>query len=114
MRAAGAVGAVDLAALVVLQLAPAAGLPLGGMAWGGAHRGLPARLRVGRAVLLARAGQVAPGAEHAGVRVGTWPFAAWFVLDTVTNLASRSAAERRVMTPAAVLLAACFAYVSTT
>ncbi len=41
---------VVLAALAVFQLALVFGAPLGRFAWGGAHRVLPARLRVGSAV----------------------------------------------------------------
>ena len=41
---------VILALLAVFQLALVLGAPLGRFAWGGTHRVLPARLRIGSAV----------------------------------------------------------------
>lgn len=113
-----------LAAIIILQLLVAAGLPLGKAVWGGAHSGvLPARLRLSSLaaaailalaawMILARSGILAPGPEPIGVRIATWVFAGFFVLNTLGNVMSKSPVERKVMTPATVVLALCFALVS--
>ena len=111
--------AMLLVLLIGFQVALAAGLPLGHAAWGGQYRVLPTRLRLGSLaaaailglaawVILARAGLVAPGAESGAIRLATWLIGGYFVLNTAGNLASKSAVERRVMTPLVLLLAACF------
>lgn len=116
-------GGVVLALLIGLQLTLAAGLPFGALAWGGGHRVLPSKLRMGSAlaalilaaaawVLLARAGSVPPGATSAPVRILAWVFAGYFALNAFANLRSRSVAERAVMTFVASLLAVCFAVVA--
>lgn len=120
--AAAIVGLAVLVTIIVLQLALALGFPLGAYAWGGAHRVLPPRLRLGSVaaalllgvaiwVLFARIGAARPRPGATGVRVGTWAFAAYFALNVLGNLRSRSRAERLVMTPLAALLAASFAVV---
>jgi hypothetical protein len=113
------VAAIILGLLMILQVLLAAGSPLGQFAWRGQYRVLPPALRraslaaagvLGLAawVVLARAGLVAPGAAPAIVPVATWVFVGFFGLNTVGNVASRSAAERVVMTPVTVLLTGCF------
>lgn len=114
MTTAAAVAAcVLLGALAVFQALLACRFPLGRFAWGGQHEVLPTRLRVGSAsavvvyvvigwVVLARAGLV--GGGHGVARVVTWVIAGYFLLGAVGNLASRSRAERVVMTPVAVVL----------
>lgn len=100
-----------------LQIALAAGAPWGRLAWGGAHRTLPRRLRMASAaslvlyavfalVLLSRAGFL-PGGESAPVRISTWALTIYFVVGIGMNAISRSRAERAVMTPVCVVLAAC-------
>jgi hypothetical protein len=59
-------------------------------------------------ILLARAGMVAPGAEPVAVRIVAWIFAAYFGLNVLMNLLSRSPIERAIMTPAAALLFASY------
>ena len=104
-----------LAALAVLQVLVASGLPLGRFVWGGAHRVLPRRLRIGSAVsvpvyagfavlLLSRAGAL-PGADNVIVVVLTWVLFAYFAFGVVLNGISRSRAERFTMTPACAVLA---------
>ncbi|XPP25417.1 MAG: hypothetical protein ACNYNX_07080 [Leucobacter sp.] len=104
-----------LAALAVLQSLVAAGLPYGRLVWGGAHRVLPRRLRIGSAIsvlvyagfaalLLSRAG-VLPGGDSGVVVVLSWLLFAYFALGTVVNALSRSRAERLVMTPSCAVLA---------
>ena len=120
---AAIVATVVLGALICFQVLLAVGLPLGRAAWGGAHRVLPTALRwssvaavviLGFAVwmVLARAGLVAPGAEIRVVRIMTWIFAGYFVLNTVMNVMSRSSLERLTMTPVALILVACFILVA--
>lgn len=104
-----------LAALAVLQSLVAAGLSYGHLVWGGAHRVLPRRLRIGSAIsvlvyagfaalLLSRAG-VLPGGDSGVVVVLSWLLFAYFALGTVVNALSRSRAERLVMTPSCAVLA---------
>lgn len=113
---AAAVAVVLLSALAVLQVCVAAGAPWGRFVWGGAHRVLPTRLRIGSAasvllyaafawLLLARAGALA-GSEQSFVVVATWVLCAYFTLGIVMNLLSRSLPERLTMTPVCVVLAA--------
>ena len=105
-----------LGALAVLQICVATGAPWGRVVWGGQHRVLPARLRVGSAVsvllyagfaavLLSRAGLL-PGGDTVAVRILTWVVFAYFVVGIGMNAISRSRAERLTMTPVCVVLAA--------
>lgn len=104
-----------LAGIAVVQLLAVLGMPVGRMLWGGAHRVLPRRLRIGSAVsivvyaafawvLLSRAGAVA-GRDSGFVVVATWVLLAYFAIGVVMNVISRSPLERAVMTPACALLA---------
>ncbi|UPL12247.1 MULTISPECIES: hypothetical protein [Microbacterium] len=106
---------VLLAALTLFQVALIFGAPLGRFAWGGAHRVLPVRLRVGSivsvvlyagfaALLLSRAGVIA-GGELPVVVVLCWVLFAYFVIGILLNAISRSPAERWTMTPVCVMLA---------
>ena len=107
---------VLLGALTVFQLALIAGAPLGHLAWGGQHRVLPARLRIGSVVsvvlyalfalvILDRAGIVSVIPWDGVVQVAAWVLFAYFALGIVVNLASRSVPERAIMVPASALLA---------
>jgi hypothetical protein len=116
---AAAVATGVLAALAVLQALVATGRPYGRFVWGGQHDTLPRRLRIGSAVsialyaamaavLVARTG--ADGSSSSGssfVRGATWVLAVYFLLGVALNAASRSRAERMVMTPTTVVLAVC-------
>ena len=112
---AAVVAVVVLAALAVLQVCVAAGAPWGRLVWGGRHRVLPLRLRVGSAVsvvlytamlwmLLARAG-ILPGGTNALVVIGSWVLFGYFTIGILMNALSRSRSERSVMTPVCTLLA---------
>ncbi|KQZ10839.1 hypothetical protein ESP57_07100 [Agromyces fucosus] len=114
MLAAVALCAI-LAALAVFQLALALGAPLGRFAWGGQHRVLPTRLRIGSAVsiviyaviavlALDRAGAVDVVSDVVST-VGMWVVFAYFVLGIPMNAISRSTAERYTMTPIVAVLA---------
>lgn len=113
---AAAVAVTLLAALALLQSCVAAGMPWGRLVWGGAHRVLPTRLRIGSGLsillyaafawlLLARAGAL-PGGQGSFVVVATWVLFAYFVTGVVLNGVSRSTPERVTMTPVCLALAA--------
>lgn len=106
-----------LAILGVFQIALACGAPLGRCAWGGQHRVLPLRLRIGSlvsvvvyaliaAVVAARAGMVDTDVSERVLQVTTWVVAAYFLLGIGVNAASRSKPERVVMTPLCAVLCA--------
>ena len=105
---------VILAALAVFQLALVFGAPLGRFAWGGQHRILPPRLRIGSAVsillyalicLIAwdRVGAIdvfpAPFSE-----IAMWVIFAYFTLGILLNAISRSKPERYTMVPVTIVL----------
>ncbi len=100
-----------LTALGLFQAVLIAGAPIGRFAWGGAHRVLPTRLRIGSVisillyalfalVVLDRAGIVALGLPQWAV----WALAGYFLLGVGMNLISRSPPERYTMTPVALVL----------
>jgi hypothetical protein len=112
-----------LGGLAVFQALLVLGAPLGRFAWGGQHRVLPVRLRVGSVIslvvygvlagiVLARAGLLETGFSEGLLRVAAWIAAAYFFLGIWLNLASRSKPERTVMSPAAAVLCALFAVVA--
>ena len=106
---------VILALLAVFQLALVLGAPLGHFAWGGAHRVLPPRLRVGSAVaIVVYAIIVALALDRVGLvdvvpdavsTVGMWIVFAYFLLGIPLNAISRSRPERYTMTPVVTVLA---------
>lgn len=116
MPAAAAIAlTVILAALAVFQLALALGAPLGRFAWGGQHRVLPTKLRIGSLVsiliyvviaLLAldRAGLIDVVPDTVST-VGMWVAFGYFVLGIPLNAVSRSRPERSTMTPVVAVLA---------
>ncbi len=117
------VAAGILTLLIIFQLLLALGLPLGHLAWGGEHRVLPKKLRVSSAVaipvlvcagwiVLARADLLPPGAGTGIVKLMTWVFGAYFALNPLGNLASKSVLEKKVMTPASLLLVVSFVLVA--
>lgn len=106
---------VVLALLAAFQLALVFGAPLGRFAWGGQHRVLPKRLRIGSAVSIIiyalivviswdRVGAVdvfpPPFAE-----IAMWVIFAYFVLGILMNAISRSKPERYTMVPVTLVLA---------
>lgn len=106
---------VILVLLAGFQLMLILGAPLGEFAWGGQHRVLPAGLRVGSAVSILIYGlidvvvwdrvgavNVFPASLSAGA---IWVVFGYFVLAVVMNAISRSAGERQVMVPVALMLA---------
>lgn len=108
-----------LAGLAVFQVALIAGAPLGRMAWGGQHRVLPAKLRIGSAVsillyalfayaALAKAGFVPVLVSESFTAITVWVLTAYFVLGILMNGISRSKPERLLMTPTTMALAALY------
>jgi hypothetical protein len=106
---------VILAALAVFQLVLIFGAPLGRFAWGGQHRVLPARLRIGSAVSILvyalidviawdRVGAIEVFPEPFSA-VAMWVIFAYFVLGILMNAISRSKPERYVMVPVSIVLA---------
>ena len=115
MPAAAVALCVILGALALFQLALILGAPLGRFAWGGQHRVLPTRLRIGSAVAIAiyaligvlaldRASviDVVPDAVST---VGMWVAFGYFVLGIPMNAISRSRPERCTMTAVVAVLA---------
>lgn len=107
---------VVLGLLAVFQLALIAGAPLGRFAWGGQHRVLPARLRIGSAVslvlyalfaviVLERAQLSDLGVNDTVITVAMWVLTGYFTLGILMNAISRSKPERFTMTPVCALLA---------
>ncbi|MET4095708.1 hypothetical protein [Arthrobacter sp. UYCu712] len=105
-----------LAGLTIFQGALIAGAPLGRAAWGGQHRVLPAKLRIGSALsiavyalfayaALAKAGLVPVLVSESFTAVTMWVMTAYFVLGVFMNGISRSKPERLIMTPTTLALA---------
>ncbi|MEO9229365.1 MAG: hypothetical protein ABI216_10525 [Devosia sp.] len=103
-----------LLGLGAFQLLLAAGAPIGHFAWGGQHRVLPVRLRVGSIVstvlyavfaivVLTRAG-VFSVLPYQVAQVGIWVIAGLLLLGAIPNLISRSTPERYLMAPLALML----------
>jgi hypothetical protein len=106
---------VLLVVLAVFQLALALGAPLGHFAWGGTHRVLPPKLRIGSLVSIviyalivvialdrSRVIDVVPDPVST---VGMWVVFGYFVLGIPLNAVSRSRPERFTMTPVVLVLA---------
>ncbi|WP_110182895.1 OpgC domain-containing protein [Nocardioides solisilvae] len=111
--AAAALATLVLAAIAVVQVAAAAGRPVGRFVWGGQHEVLPRGLRLGSAVSVALYAAMAfvlvaraTGREGA-LTILTWVLVGYFALGIVMNAVSRSRSERAVMTPACAVLAGC-------
>ena len=106
---------VVLGLLTVFQLALVFGAPLGRFAWGGQHRVLPARLRVGSAVSILIYGVIALIAwDRVGAiallgepfsEIAMWVVFGYFVLGIGMNAVSRSKPERYAMVPVCIVLA---------
>jgi len=103
-----------LLGLGLFQILLAAGAPAGHFAWGGQHRVLPPRLRLGSiasAVLYAafimlvldRAG-ILPLLPNQIAEIAMWWLAGLLALGAVPNLMSRSKPERNLMAPLALVM----------
>jgi hypothetical protein len=115
-RTAAVLVAAGFLTIAGFQVALALGAPLGHAAWGGRHRRLPTRFRIGSAVavviwilaaliVLGRAGfQVSP-LPDAVERWGTWVLVGVLPLGALMNVASSSPWERYLWGPLALILA---------
>lgn len=112
MQRATRVVVFGFTALMVFQLALAAGAPLGHAAWGGDHSHLTTAQRIGSvasavfyllaiACVRGRAG----GRTDRRYRWGTWALAALMALSAPMNLASGSRWENFLFAPIALVLA---------
>ena len=105
---------VILAALAVFQLALALGAPFGRFAWGGQHRVLPIRMRIGCVVaIVVYAVIVVIALDRVGMidvlpdafsHVAMWVVFAYFVLGILMNAVSKSKPERNTMVPVTIVL----------
>jgi hypothetical protein len=122
---AAALAAVLFLGMAAFQASLALGAPLGAHVLGGRSQGkLPNRLRAfsaiaaailvgGALVILARAGAIGWPAGATGLLIpATWVIAAFLVLNTLGNLASKSRLERTVFAATTAALAILSAYVA--
>ncbi|MCY4178836.1 MAG: hypothetical protein OXD48_00885, partial [Litoreibacter sp.] len=103
-QAACILGVAGFGWLTVFQLMLAAGLPLGHLAWGGAHRVLPSRLRISSlfsAVLtllgveiVAQAGGLISLLPPAWITPLLWIYAVLFAVSFLLNLLGAKGWER--------------------
>jgi hypothetical protein len=118
MPAFAIAGVTLLAALAVFQVALAAGAPWGRFAWGGQHKVLPRRLRIGSVIaiaiyavfalfLLSKADLVSIIGDPL-LSIGMWVILIYLVFGTLLNLISRSKPERALMTPVSLALGLAF------
>jgi hypothetical protein len=105
---------VVLFVLAVFQLALALGAPFGRFAWGGQHRVLPRRLRIGSlisiviyaviaVIALDRVGAIDVLPDTFAV-IAMWVVFAYFAVGIFLNAVSRSKPERYVMVPVTIVL----------
>lgn len=114
-----------LGGMAFFQLALALGAPIGHLAWGGAHRRLPPRLRGASAVVslvfvgavltvLAAVGRVGWLARTGAVSTALWILVVVFGFSALANSASSRPQERWVGIPVATLLCLCCAVLALT
>lgn len=113
---------VALAVLIIvaiLQISLVFGAPLGHFAWGGTHKVLPAKLKIGSAVsiviyaimasfIASKSGLWPIISNETVLQTGLWIFAIYLTFGVFLNAISRSKQERNLMTPLALILAICF------
>ena len=112
-----------LVVLVMFQLALAMGAPIGRFAWGGQHRVLPTRLRLGSAVsivlyacfavlVLSKTGIMPIVGKGVFLDWSLWAITFYLAMGVPLNVLSRSKPERYTMTPVVVVLVICFVVIS--
>jgi hypothetical protein len=111
IQIAAVIIAIIAGGIAVFQVLLALGYPLAEYSWGGKHKGvLPNQLRLASIpsavlllfmgyVFLLHADVIRAGAAALPTQVLVWLFTAFLGLNTLGNLASKSPAEKRVMTP---------------
>jgi hypothetical protein len=101
--------------LMCFQVLLALGFPYGQAAWGGKYIKLPNRLRIASLVsaaifvvtslfVLEKAEIISVFNNSTVVTVGVWILIAFFGLNTLGNLVTKSKQEKRIMTPISVAL----------
>lgn len=118
MTTAAIISITILSILSVFQLALAAGAPLGKFAWGGQHKKLPTKLRLGSLLaiviyigisvcLLSKSGlyQIIPQGIFLNIII--WVIFAYLIFGSLMNVLSKSKSERYFMTPITLILAYC-------
>ena len=107
------IATVGFVGLAALQVALAAGAPLGAAAWGGSHTYATTGQRVGSAIsvvfyvaAIVVVQRRATGRGERGYRWGTWSFVVVLAASGSLNVASTSQWERYLLAPLALLLAA--------
>lgn len=121
---AAIISVVALAAVGLFQIALALGAPMGEYAFGGQHSGrLPARFRVASAVTvlvylgiaghyLAQIGVFQPLLEPQLNNIANWILVGFNGLGLLMNSISRSAKERKMWVPVALLLLVCSVFIA--
>ncbi len=104
-----------LAGLSVFQLLLIFGAPLGHYAWGGQNEILPTAFRIGSAVslciyavfalfMLQKAKIIQVFKNQRLASIGVWVIFGYSCIGILANAASRSTAERNVMTPLIIIM----------
>ncbi len=112
-------GCALLVALILFQIALILGAPFGNYAWGGQHRVLPTKLRIGSAssiviyllfmaFLVSKSGVWNIITHEPTLTIGMWAMTGYLFFGVLLNAISRSKQERMVMVPVALVLAICF------
>lgn len=110
---------IILAGFTVFQIALAFGAPIGQFAWGGQHKVLPTKFRIGSAIspviyaiiamfALSKSGLWTTVQDQAILTVGLWIITVYFFLGIIMNSISRSKYEQRTITPFVAVLFVCF------
>ena len=116
MQIAAVLVTIGFFGLMCFQILLASGLPYGKAAWGGRHTRLTVGLRIASGFsavvfilaslfVLERAGMLAVFNNATLVKTVVWVMVAFFGLNTLGNLASRSRTEKLIMTPVSLVLA---------
>lgn len=110
---------IILIGLTIFQIALAFGAPIGQFAWGGQHKVLPTKLRIGSAIspiiyavftafALSKSGIWIIIQDQTTINTGLWIVTIYLVVGTAMNAISRSKYEQRVIAPITAILAVCF------
>jgi hypothetical protein len=108
-----------LTGLAVFQFSLVLGAPLGKYAWGGSHKILPLKLRIGSLIsiflyslfafiILDKADIFDSLKNENIVNTGVWILTIYFLFGTLMNSVSRSKYEKFLMTPVSLILALLF------
>lgn len=113
------IGSILFIFVIVLYLLLLQGQPLGEYALGGKYKVLPRKARAvclaailiqifAMLILLQGGGVINMGIPGMITRIACFVFAAYFSLNIVMNLMSKSKKEKAVMTPLSAIVAVCF------